>query len=114
VSKSAVEELFAAQVRAAGLPEPEREVRFHPKRKWRADFAWMDAALLVELDGGEWVRGRHCTGSGMAKDNEKRNAATLAGWKLLVYTGSQVRDGSAIREVTHALRGGKSCGSTDC
>ena len=51
MSQSELEELLAFQMRAAGLPEPEREYRFHEKRRYRADFAWPDHRLLVEGEG---------------------------------------------------------------
>ena len=40
------------QIRAVGLPPPVTEYRFHPERRWRADFAWPEKKLLVEVDGG--------------------------------------------------------------
>lgn len=59
---------------------PRWEYRFHPARRWRFDFAWPDARVYVELDGGTWIRGRHSRGGGTVGDCSKHNAATLDGW----------------------------------
>lgn len=52
MSASDLEQLFAFQVKAAGLPEPEREYRAIKGRKFRFDFAWVERKLLVEVNGG--------------------------------------------------------------
>jgi hypothetical protein len=59
------------QIRAAGLPYPIREFRFHPERRWRFDYAWPGAWLAVEVEGGVWTRGRHLRGAGFIRDCEK-------------------------------------------
>lgn len=33
-------------------PELVKEYRFHPHRRWRADYALPDAKVLIELEGG--------------------------------------------------------------
>ena len=100
---SALEEMFALHVRADGLPAPEREYRFHPERRWRFDFAWPDRKLAVEIEGGQWVLGRHQRPDGFEKDCEKYNAAALAGWRVLRFTGRQVKSLEALRVVGEAL-----------
>lgn len=82
---------------------PAAEVRFDASRRWRFDRAWEGCKLAVEIEGGTWVKGRHSRGSGMRKDAEKYNAATLAGWRVLRFTGDMVKDGSAIAVVRAAL-----------
>lgn len=100
---SDLEEQFALQLAALGVPEPVREYRFAPPRRWPADFAWPDVWLLVEIEGGTWSRGRHVRGAGYARDVEKYNAAVMAGWRVLRYTGDHVRSGHAAREVAEVL-----------
>lgn len=68
---------------AAGGAHPEQEFRFHPLRKWRADFALPDRRVLIEIEGGAFSRGRHTRGTGFANDAEKYLAATLAGWTVI-------------------------------
>jgi len=100
---SHLEEQFAVQLRAAGLPEPVREYRFAPPRRFRFDAAWPDLRVAVEIDGGVWSGGRHTRGSGFLRDCEKLNLAALAGWVVLRFSGDLVRSGEAVRMVTIAL-----------
>lgn len=69
------------------------EHRFHPRRRWRFDVAWIDDLIAVEIDGGVWTRGRHSRGSGQTKDNEKINAAQSLGWKVYRFTPGDVKSG---------------------
>jgi very-short-patch-repair endonuclease len=101
---SALEELFALHCRAAKLPEPVREYRFAPPRRWRADFAFIDQRLLVEIEGGIWTGGRHTRGSGFEADAAKYNAATILGYRVLRFSGAMVKSGAAIETVTEALK----------
>ena len=100
---SPLETLFAQQLATAGLPTPARELRFHPERKWRFDFAWADAMVALEIEGGTWTRGAHSRGRGFEEDAEKSNEAALAGWTLLRVTGAMVKDRRALRLVERAL-----------
>lgn len=92
------EETLAMMLRAYGVPA-EREYRFLPTRKYRADFAIPARRLLVEVQGGNWTAGRHTRGAGYAADLERQNAAQLAGWVILQYTTDQVVSGEAISQI---------------
>ena len=48
-----------------------RENKFHDKRKWRADFCQPVYKIIVEIEGGIFVGGRHTRGAGFIKDMEK-------------------------------------------
>jgi very-short-patch-repair endonuclease len=96
--------MFDRQIAARFLPMPQPEYRFDPSRRWRFDRAWLVSKIAVEIEGGTWVKGRHSRGSGMRKDAEKYNAATLQGWRVLRFTGDMVKDGSAITVVEQALQ----------
>lgn len=113
-SKMSLEGEMDLQLRAAGLPRPKREFRFHPARRWRADFAWPAAKLLLEVEGGTgfgqvWsprgrsVVGHHAHPKGYESDCEKYNAATLRGWRVLRVTAAMVHDGRALATVEEAL-----------
>lgn len=84
-----------AYFKTFGIPAPQYEYVFHPKRKWRFDLAWpvlatpqeypgsnLDA-LAIEVQGGIWVAGGHSRGAGMRKDWEKYNMAAVLGWRIL-------------------------------
>ena len=90
-------------IRAAQLPPPEQEYRFHPTRRWRFDFAWSACKVAVEVEGGTWTGGRHTRGSGFEKDCEKYNAAALLGWRVLRFTTVMVEDGRALAAVEEIL-----------
>lgn len=97
------------QIALVGLPEPIRDHRFDPIRRWLMDLAWPVFMVSCEVDGNEWAqtngkRGRHGGGKGMQSDCEKLNAALLAGWKPYRFTGSQVQSGYALGILEKALR----------
>ena len=103
--KSRLEELLAIELRAMGL-EPVRELRFCPGRRFRFDFAFPEQMLAVEVEGGQYTRGRHNRPAGYESDCVKGNLAALAGWRVLRFTGRMVRNGTAAREIARALEGG--------
>lgn len=63
-----------------------REYRFHPKRKWRFDYAAVQHKVALEVEGGVWTQGRHTRPKGFLNDIEKYNTATLLGWRVLRVT----------------------------
>ena len=85
-----------------GVPEPATEHRFHPKRKWRFDFAWPDVRLALEVEGGVWTGGRHTRGSGFLGDVEKYNAAAVMGWRVLRCTPSTLLKLETVNTIKEA------------
>lgn len=82
--KKAYQALHARiQRQLIGLPKYETEVLFHPKRKWRLDYAWSDLKIGLEVHGGTHAKGRHTRGVGFANDREKMNEAQLLGWIII-------------------------------
>lgn len=81
-AKSIYEESLNQQMTLAGL-HYEREHKFHPRRGWRFDFAWLPEMLAVEVEGGIWSNGNHNRGRGFIEDAEKYNTAALMGWTVL-------------------------------
>ena len=100
---SALEEELLFHIRAVGLPEPEREYKFSPQRRWRFDFAWPDRMVAAEAEGGHWSGGRHVRGAGFEKDCEKYNAAAAIGWRVYRFTAAMIRSGQAIAVLEEAL-----------
>jgi very-short-patch-repair endonuclease len=95
---SYLEDKLNKKIGESGLPlRYVREYRFHPPRKWRFDFAWLDYKVAVEVDGGIYRRGRHTRGNGFKKDVEKGNAAVLDGWRVLHFTTSHLTTDEAIQ-----------------
>lgn len=73
-----------------GGPPLEQEYKFHPRRRWRFDFALPARKIAVEINGGVWVKGRHTRGRGYLDDREKVNAATALGWRVFELGTGQV------------------------
>ena len=99
---SAGEATLALQLQAVKI-EYEREFKFCPDRKWRADFRISDTKILVEVEGGIWSGGRHTRGSGFEKDCEKYNWAAANGWIVLRYSTRQVMAGEAAKGIVNAM-----------
>lgn len=81
--------------------EFEQEFKFHPKRKWKADFHLVGKMILVEVEGGIWMEGggRHTRGKGYIGDMEKYNAATMMGYQVIRFSTEQVKSGLAIEQI---------------
>lgn len=79
----------------------EQEYKFHPKRKWRADFLITNTKILVEVEGGIWMAGggRHTRGKGYLGDMEKYNEAAMMGFTVLRFSTEQVKAGVAIKQI---------------
>lgn len=80
------------------------EHQFCDGRKWRFDFACLEIATAIEIDGGVWSRGRHSRGVGQVADMEKINTAQLFGWIVLRYTPQQFDGWAWLEDVRTAKR----------
>ena len=95
--------IFAALCRGEGMPEPVAEFRFHPVRRWRFDYAWPDAKVALEVEGGIWTGGRHTRGAGFVADLEKYNTATALGWRVLRTTPKGLRSTETLGDLKQVL-----------
>lgn len=102
MKQSAPEAEFALHCRAHKL-NPVPEFKFHPVRKWRADFAFPAHRILIEIEGGVWVNGRHSRGAGYSADCEKYSHAALLGYRVFRFTPDMVKSGEAVLMVKEAL-----------
>jgi very-short-patch-repair endonuclease len=89
-SPSRLENRFQMLWKAVDGPPLEREYRFHAERRWRADFAHLEACVLIEVEGGIWVNGRHNRAAGFNADLEKYLEAGLAGWRVFRFGPDQI------------------------
>ena len=91
------------KISVAGIPMPEREVRFNAQRRWRFALAWKDRLIAVEYQGGVFNRqASHSSIGGLTRDYEKFTEASLAGWRLILVTAKTVESGEAIDWITRA------------
>ncbi|HGL4508388.1 TPA: DUF559 domain-containing protein [Acinetobacter baumannii] len=92
------EVLLATHLRACKIGF-EQEYKFHPERKWRADFLITGTKILIEVEGGIWSGGRHTRGKGYLGDMEKYNSAAMMGFTVLRFSTEQVKAGVAIKQI---------------
>lgn len=77
--------VFRAWCRKHQLPPPDTELMIVPGRRFRHDFGWPAYRVVIEVQGGVWLRGKsgHSSGTGITRDQEKLNLTTVAGWRTL-------------------------------
>ena len=113
MKRSKYEIELAQQLQLSGLDaECYPEYVFDADRKWRFDFAWPSLRIACEVDGGNHMAviskrtglpfavGRHT----QSDDYTKRNAATLAGWRVFAFTPEMIRSGEAFGVLQDALQ----------
>ena len=97
MEKSYLERDFRFHLLHAGLKDYSTEFQFHPKRKWRSDFAFVNEKILIEIEGGGWSKkSRHTTGKGFQGDIEKYLAAMELGYQVMRIDKKQINNGRAI------------------
>ena len=102
-------DLLQIQMKALGLPIPEKEYRFHATRRWKTDYFFPNVVsgrpLAVEIEGGIWIKGKsgrggaHSLPSNIIRDMEKSNAMSIMGIALLRFTPTQVQNGEAAMKI---------------
>ena len=89
---------------AMHLPEPTRQYLWHPSINYRADLCWPRERLIVEVDGGVYLRhGHHNSGKGYEYDRIRDAEALTLGFVVLRVTPGMVKDGSAVDYVDRVL-----------
>lgn len=90
---SSLESAFHVLAKLAALPPYQTEYEFHPSRKWRWDICWPTEKVAVEMDGGIFTKqASHSSISGILRDMEKHNAATILGWRTLRYSTKDLEE----------------------
>lgn len=100
---SQLEATLAFQLQAEGITDYQAEYRFAPPRRWRADLYLPAADLLVDVQGGIYVNGKHSRGAAQEKDYEKANTAQIMGFRFMQFGPSQIRSGEALATIKRAL-----------
>lgn len=91
--------------------EFDKEYRFSDLRRWRADYRITNRLrngqmMLVEIEGGLFISGRHNRGSGYQKDLDKYNHAVKLGYGVLRFSTQDVLRGRA-KEFLRSMFNGK-------
>jgi hypothetical protein len=105
--RTELEDELAYQLDLAGI-EYEREFKAIENRRFKWDFFIEKQTpnsrdILIEVQGGIWVKGGHSTGTGITRDAEKLNLATLAGYSSLVVTKEHIKSGQALKWIQEAI-----------
>ena len=116
-AESPLEAELDRQIRAAGLPEPEKHIQLIEGRKWEYDRVWYERngvkilygykGFVVEVEGGtrsEWIttesgkryKPRHTSPDGFEEDCRKYNAAVAAGFPVYRATGRMIQSGEFL------------------
>ena len=82
-----------------------KEYKFHPKRRWRFDYAIPNHKIALEVECGVWTGGRHSRAQGFLGDMEKYNTATLMGWRVFRTTPDDLLKMVTLNMVKQAILG---------
>lgn len=97
-------DMFSALIEKTIGRECVLELRFHPTRKWRFDYAIPSARVAIEIDGGLFLnRGRHSGSVGQLNDFEKFNEAAAYGWRVLHFTPDQRYTAETLNKIQRAV-----------
>lgn len=104
---SEFEDSFAFQCRARQLPSFERQYMYAKclGRKFEADFCNQEYKLIVEINGGIWMKGggAHSRPMGIENDYERHQYAARLGYFVLPFTTDDVTSGHAINWTIETL-----------
>ena len=102
-TESALEDRFRRLITRSGLPVPASQYLVHEASAvvCRADFAYPDHRILIELDGEQY----HMDRATFQNDREKQNRAHALGWTVYRFTWRQVKEApeSVVATLSAAL-----------
>lgn len=77
---------------AKKYPEIEltKEVRVIPKRRFRFDFVHLPTKTAIEINGGNWIYGRHCRPSSLMSEYTKLNLAQSLNYHIFILTPEMI------------------------
>jgi very-short-patch-repair endonuclease len=66
------------------------EVKLIPKRRFRFDYVHEPSKVAIEINGGNWVKGRHTRPQALSDEYEKVLLANLEGYTVLFVSEKQI------------------------
>jgi len=101
-------EAFFAKLKAADIPLPQYEYLFtHEiglKTMHRADYAWPEFNVALEVEGGIWSNGGHVRGSGKTRDIAKMNLYARAGYRVIYCVPKTLCSKETIQTIKDVLK----------
>jgi very-short-patch-repair endonuclease len=68
----------------------ERESMLIPQRKFRCDFVHRPSRVVIEINGGTWINGRHNRSSSMQSEYEKLNLLTYHNYRVFQLSSAMI------------------------
>lgn len=68
------------------------DYKFLDDRKYRGDFVHPESKVIIEIQGGIWIKGGHSTGRGIQRDCEKFCLAASRGWVVFPLTSEMITE----------------------
>lgn len=98
-------DFFSRIIESEFQVEVVKELKFHPQRNWRIDYAIdpENTKIALEVEGGVFTNGRHTRGKGFMGDMEKYNNMTILGWKLIRVTPTSLLNSSTLEMIQTLL-----------
>lgn len=100
-----ITDLFTVLCRSDLNVDCVKKFKFHPKRRWRFDYAIPEYRIALEVEGGVWTGGRHTRPQGFLGDIEKYNTATLMGWRVFRTTPDDLLRTATLNLLKSAISG---------
>lgn len=103
-AKTDYKAMLVQQCEIAGL-KLEPEFKFHPTRKFRADWLVAGSKVLIDYEGGIFHKGRmgHDSIKGIKRDIEKHNLAQIEGYVMIRVTPDRIVSGEAFAWIESAI-----------
>lgn len=76
---------------------------FIPPRRFRFDFASLDSKVAIEINGGNWINGRHTRASNLSDEYKKLNLATLNGWRVFILSPEMIGE-EWLRAIANTIK----------
>ena len=100
-----ITDLFTVLCRSDLNVDCVKEFKFHPKRRWRFDYAIPEYRIALEVGGGVWTGGRHTRPQGFLGYLEQYNTATLMGWRVFRMTPDDLLRTATLNLLKSAISG---------
>ena len=75
-----------------------------PQRAWRSDIAFPTVKVAIEIQGGNWLYGRHCNPASLPSEYEKQNGYCVRGWYCLYADWSMFATDSFAQQVIDTIK----------
>lgn len=79
------------------------EFKAIPKRRFKSDYAHIKSKVLIEINGGTWVKNGHSSGKGIERDYIKNNLCLYNGY-ITFQLSKQMIDEEWLKLIAETIR----------